>query len=111
MEPAAQVMGPDAGLHADQAGRHIRQPSLDLAARPLLAHDDRAAPIEADYVERVLADVDAHGGDGRVCIARHGGAPSAGPPLQLTPEGAGARPDHSIIGHERAAFAAMHGPV
>ncbi len=26
MEPAAQVMGPDAGLHADQAGRHVREP-------------------------------------------------------------------------------------
>src|SRR5262249_12924905 len=34
-------------------------PSLDLAARKLLAQNDRAIPVEIDEMERVLADVDA----------------------------------------------------
>jgi NAD(P)-dependent dehydrogenase (short-subunit alcohol dehydrogenase family) len=37
-------------------------------------------PVEADDVERVLADVDAHRGNSRVRIARHGGTRSAAPP-------------------------------
>ena len=61
MQPAAEVMGSDAGLHADQARRHVRQPGSDLAARPSLAHDDRATLIQADDVKRILADIDAHG--------------------------------------------------
>jgi hypothetical protein len=44
-------MRADAGLHADQAGRHVGQPYLDLAARPLLPQHNRAALIEADNVE------------------------------------------------------------
>jgi hypothetical protein len=57
------VMGSDAGLHADQARWHVRQPGSDLAARPSLAHDDRSTPIQADDVKRILADIDAHGGN------------------------------------------------
>jgi len=63
MQPAAEVMGSDAGLHADQARRHVRQPGSDLAARPSLAHDDRATLIQANDVKRILADIDAHGGN------------------------------------------------
>src|SRR5262245_17643671 len=55
----ASWLGHDARLHADEAGRHVREPSLDLAARKLLAQNNRASPVEADEVERVLADVDA----------------------------------------------------
>src|SRR5262249_31905635 len=54
-----QVMPPNPRPHADEAGRRIREPSLDLAARKLLAQNDRAIPVETDEVERVLADVDA----------------------------------------------------
>jgi hypothetical protein len=32
LELPAQVMRPNARLHADEAGRHVREPSLDLAA-------------------------------------------------------------------------------
>ena len=39
---------------------------LDLAARPPLPQHDRAAPVEADDMERVLADVDAHRGNGQI---------------------------------------------
>jgi hypothetical protein len=49
----------------DQARRQVGKPCLDLAAGPFLPQHDRAAPIEADNVERVLADVDAHRGDDR----------------------------------------------
>jgi hypothetical protein len=59
LELPAQVMRPNARLHADEAGRRIREPSLDLAARKLLAQNDRAIPVETDEMERVLADVDA----------------------------------------------------
>jgi hypothetical protein len=38
---ATEMMGADAGLHPDQAGRQIGEPRLDLAARPLLAQHDR----------------------------------------------------------------------
>ena len=30
-----------------------------------LPQDDRAALVEPDHVERILADIDAHGGNGR----------------------------------------------
>jgi hypothetical protein len=50
----------------DQARRHVREPRFDLAARPLLSQHNRAALIEADYVERILADVDTHRGNGSV---------------------------------------------
>src|SRR5262249_53349372 len=53
MQPAAEVMGSDAGLHADQTRWHVRQPGSDLAACPSLAHDDRtglpALPTDANY--------------------------------------------------------------
>jgi threonine/homoserine/homoserine lactone efflux protein len=63
-----------------------------------LPHDDRAAPIEANDVERVLADVDAHRGNARVSAARHGCAPSAGPPPSSLLRGGGALPHHPISG-------------
>jgi hypothetical protein len=50
-QPAAEVMGSDAGLHADQARCDVRHPGSDLAARPSLAHDDRATLIQADDVK------------------------------------------------------------
>ena len=40
-------MRPDAGLHADQARRHVGKPCLHLAARPLLAQHNGTAIIEA----------------------------------------------------------------
>jgi hypothetical protein len=58
-------MRANTSLHPDQAWRHVRQPCLDLAARPLLPQHDRAALIEAHDVKRVLADIDAHRGDDR----------------------------------------------
>src|SRR5215471_5638057 len=51
MQPAAEVMGSDASLHADQSRWHVRQPGSNLAARPSLAHDDRATLIQADDVK------------------------------------------------------------
>lgn len=63
LELAAQMMRTDASFHADQTGRNVRKPFPNLAARPLLAQDDRTSPIEADDVERVLANVDADHGN------------------------------------------------
>jgi len=65
LQLAAQVMRANAGFHANQARRHCGEPRFDLAAGPLLRQHDRAASIEADEVERILANVDAHGGNGR----------------------------------------------
>jgi hypothetical protein len=53
------MMGADAGLHADEAGRQVGKPGFELPARQLAAQDDGAAFIEADEMEGVLADVDA----------------------------------------------------
>jgi hypothetical protein len=75
LEPPAQVVGADASLHADEAGRQVGTPGFELPARQLPAQDDGAALIEADEVEGVLADVDAEDGDGVSGLARHGGAP------------------------------------
>jgi hypothetical protein len=38
-------------------GGIVGEPRFDLAARPLLANDDRAASIEANCVERILANM------------------------------------------------------
>jgi hypothetical protein len=52
---AFPLESPDTSFHADEARRHIRKPFPNLAARPLLAQDDRTSPIEADDVEAVFA--------------------------------------------------------
>src|SRR5580704_2596749 len=61
------MMRSDAGLHPDQARRHIRKTSLYLATRPLLTQDDRTAIIEAYDVERVLPNIDTNYGDRILC--------------------------------------------
>src|SRR5262245_28608826 len=66
------MMRADAGLHADQARRHISEPCFHLSARPFLSQHDRTAPIMAHDVERVLADIDADHGDCAVEFLRHG---------------------------------------
>ena len=101
LELPTQVMRPDARLHADEATRHVGEPSVDLVARQLLAQNDRAHFVEADEVERVLADVDA---DCRQrlqgwwsCVAWD--APGVGSPVPaLRLGGAGARRVHPING-------------
>src|SRR6202008_4569814 len=96
-ELATEVMRTDAGLHADQARRHIGEPCFNLATRPLLTQHDRTAAIEADYVERVLANIDTDYGDCVVEIVRHSVLLVSGAPLPASiADGAGARPDHSI---------------
>jgi hypothetical protein len=77
---AAEMMGADARLHPDQAGGHIGEALLHLAAGELLAQDNGPAGIQADQVEAVLADVDPKGGNGRKRSFRHGSDPRAGRP-------------------------------
>ena len=77
-----EMMCADAGLHADQARRHIGEPRLDLVTRPPLPQDDRAAVIKAYNVERVLADIDANHGDGGVECLGHGVLLVFGAPCQ-----------------------------
>src|SRR6185503_4576084 len=95
---AAEMMRTDAGLHADQAGWDIGKPCFHLAARPLLTQHNCAAIIEADDVERVLANIDADYRNRSPCCRRHGVLLVSGAPGQLIAGGAGARPDHSISG-------------
>src|SRR5208283_23376 len=93
---ATEMMRADAGFHADQAGGDICKSSFNLATRPFLPQNNLAALVEADHMERVLADIDANDGDligGRV---GHGRAPSPNPALLA--RGAGTRPDHPISG-------------
>jgi len=63
LEPAAEMVRADAGFHANQTSRHIREPCFHLAARPLLPQHNCTALIETNDVERVLADIDADKGD------------------------------------------------
>ena len=65
------MMGTDAGLHADQARRHVGNARFHLARRPLLPQRDSTAMIEANNVEQVLAAIDAsYGNCGTSCL-RH----------------------------------------
>src|SRR5262249_28027399 len=50
-EPAAEVMRTHAGLHTDQARRHVGKPCFDLATGPPLSQHDSAAAIQADNME------------------------------------------------------------
>ena len=58
-QTAAQVMCANTRLHANEAGRCIGEPVLKLAARELGFEDDGPAPVEANQVENVFANVDA----------------------------------------------------
>ena len=64
LELAADVVGPSTGLHADQTRRDVGQPLRELGAGELDAQHDGAALILADEMERVLAQIDAQGGNG-----------------------------------------------
>src|SRR5258707_2149087 len=54
-----------------------------LVARPLLAQDDRATPIESRDVKRVRADIDTDHGDSRIELVWHGVLLVFGAPCQL----------------------------
>ena len=71
-EAAAEMVRADAGLHADQAGRHIGKARFHLPTRPLLPQRDGATPIEADDVKLVLADIDTDRGDHTLHDLSHG---------------------------------------
>ena len=88
------MMGADTGFHADQAGWHVGQPSLDLPTRELLAQDDGAAGIQADQVEAVLADVDAKRGNVLKRSFGHGSDPRAGRPSMKGAPVSTAGPSH-----------------
>src|SRR6185295_7646087 len=93
------MMRTDAGLQADQARWHVGKPRFHLATRPLLPQHDGATLIEADDVERVLADIDADHGDHTVKFLSHGVLLSFDASCQLTcRQEVGARPDHPISG-------------
>src|SRR5439155_2207605 len=66
----ADVMGTRTGLHADQAARNIGQTAFELTTGYLLLQDDCTPLVEADEVERVLADVDPARGDDPSCLLR-----------------------------------------
>ena len=63
LELAADVVGPSAGFHADQAGWNVGQALRELGAGELDAQHDGAALILADEMEAVLAQIDAQGGN------------------------------------------------
>jgi len=110
-EPAAEMMGTDTGLHADQAGWHIGEPCLHLATRPLLPQRDGPTPIQADDVERILANIDTDHGDHTVMRLRHGVLLSLGASCQPT---AGSGQEHgrtiplAVIGMQQATESIRH---
>ena len=71
-EAAAEMVGTDTGLHADQAGRHIGEARFHLPTRPLLPERDCPTSIQADDVEGVLADIDTDRGDHTLHDLSHG---------------------------------------
>jgi len=83
LELATEVMRTNTGLHADQARRHIDKACFDLTTRPLLTKHNGTAPIQADDVKRVLADIDADHSDRSTKIPGHGVLLVFGAPDQL----------------------------
>src|SRR6202007_2795023 len=83
LELAAEVMRANTGLHADQARRHIDEACFDLTTRPLLTKHNGTAPIQADDVKRVLADIDADHSHRSTKIPGHGVLLIFGAPDQL----------------------------
>ena len=63
LDLAGDVMGATTGFEPDEAAWEIGEPAYELTARDLGAQHDRAALVEADKVERVLADIDADRGN------------------------------------------------
>ena len=59
LEQALQASG------VDQATWNIAKPADELAARKLGLHDDGPMLVETNQVKRILANVDADGGNGR----------------------------------------------
>src|SRR5262249_24215854 len=93
---AAEVMRTHAGLHADQARRHVGKPCFDVATGPLLSQHDSAAPILADYMERVLTNIECRL---LVCSIKglgHGVLLVFSAPPSLMAAAAGARPYQPI---------------
>jgi hypothetical protein len=74
------MMRADAGLHADQARRHVGKAGLHLATRPFLTKYDGATLIATYDVERVLADIDTNHGDCSVECLGHRMLLVLGPP-------------------------------
>jgi hypothetical protein len=66
LQLAAEMMRPDASLHADETRRQVGQPCLHLPARPFLPKHDCTTFIVPHHVKRVLADIDADHGDCRI---------------------------------------------
>jgi hypothetical protein len=71
-ELAAEMMRPDAGLHSDQARRHIGKAGFYLGTRPLLTQHDHPAVVETDDMKRVLPNIDANYADRLCCCGGHG---------------------------------------
>ena len=76
-------MRADAGLHADQARRHVGKACLNLPTRPFLTQNNCNPLIMANDVERVLADIDADYGDCGMSCLGHGVLLVFGAPCQL----------------------------
>jgi hypothetical protein len=72
LQLTAEMMRANAGFHADQARWHVGKARFHLATRPLLPLHNCTAPIEANDVECVLANIDADYGDCGVEDLRHG---------------------------------------
>jgi len=100
LEPATEVMGPDAGLHPDQTGRHIGQARFNLTTRPSLLQRNRPAPIQANDVKRILPISMPTTATALFTVSAMA-CSFFGVPASLIAGGAGARPDHPISGSRR----------
>src|SRR5262249_44300165 len=83
LQLAAQMMRPDASLHADETRRQVGQPCFHLPARPLLPKHDCTTFILPHHVKRILADIDTDHSDCRIELVWHGVLLVFGAPFQL----------------------------
>src|SRR5262249_24340744 len=83
LQLAAQMMRPNAGLHADETRRQVGQPCFHLPARPLLPKHDCTTFIVPHHVKRIFADIDTDHGDCRIELVWHGVLLVFGAPFQL----------------------------
>src|SRR5262249_34923475 len=83
LQLAAEMMRPDASLHADKTRRQVGQSCFHLPARPFLPKHDCTTFIVPHHVKRVLADIDTDHGDCRIELMWHGVLLVFGAPFQL----------------------------
>ena len=107
-ERAGEVMRADTGLHANQAGGHVGEPHLNLAARPFFAHARSNRVLSCPATWNEFLPIRCRPRRSGCLLSWAWAAPVDAAPCRRRSLGrAGARPDHPISGPARPTHIAM----